>query len=228
MLGERCKRSGGCSEVILNRVVPSPWSTISVVGCFSKEDGAGADADDDEERSFSPPSLPRRLFGVAPPRPSISSTTPTVDEIDGIGNTKRPKKRMKTNAPTPPRFPPLRAPLVRVVLLAVVLVVVVVVVVIVRVVVVVLSVLRVVVGVVISDERYLTSAASSMGSFFIGRLNPTRKVQEEKRSLLGTGSRACVHKRRGQRRRGQRRGQRRALVVVVVVVLCSSLLTSFF
>ena len=134
-----------------------------------------------------------------------------------------------------PRFPPLRAPLVRVVLLAVVLVVVpVVVVVIVRVVVVVvvvLSVLRVVVGVVISDERYLTSAASSMGSFFIGRLNPTRKVQEEKRSLLGTGSRACVHKRRGQRRRGQRRGQRHALVVVVVVVvvvLCSSLLTSFF
>ena len=26
-----------------------------------------------------------------------------------------------------------------------------------------------------------------MGSFFIGRLNPTRKVQEEKKSLLGTG-----------------------------------------
>ena len=132
---------------------------------------------------------------------------------------------MKTNAPTPPRFPPLRAPLVRVVLLAVVLVVVVVVVVVVIVrvvvvvvVVVVVSVLRVVVvGVVISDERYLTSAASSMGSFFIGRLNPTRKVQEEKRSLLGTGSRACVHKRRGQRRRGQRRGQRRALVVVVAI-----------
>ena len=141
-MGERRKRFGGCSEVILNRVVPSlTWSTISVVGCFSKEDGARADADDDEERSFSPPSLPRRLFGVAPPRPSISSTTPTVDEIDGIGNTKRPKKRMKTNAPTPPRFPPLRAPLVRVVLLAVVLVVVVVVVVvIVRVVVVVVVV----------------------------------------------------------------------------------------
>ena len=68
---------------------------------------------------------------------------------------------MKTNAPTPPRFPPLRAPLVRVVLLAVVLVVVVVVVVVIGgvvvvvVVVVVVSVLRVVVGVVISDERYL-------------------------------------------------------------------------
>ena len=130
-MGERRKRFGGCSEVILNRVVPSlTLSTISVVGCFSKEDGARADADDDEERSFSPPSLPRRLFGVAPPRPSISSTTPTVDEIDGIGNTKRPKKRMKTkNAPTPPRVLPLRAPLVLVVVVVVIVRVVVVVVV---------------------------------------------------------------------------------------------------
>tara|TARA_B100000073_G_scaffold3652_1_gene2958 strand:+ start:563 stop:1180 length:618 start_codon:yes stop_codon:yes gene_type:complete len=100
---------------------------------------------------------------------------------------------MKTNAPTPPRFPPLRAPLVRVVLLAVVLVVVVVVVVVVVivrvvVVVVVVSVLRVVVGgVVISDERYLTSAASSYGLFFHWSTKPYTQSPRRKKIPSGNG-----------------------------------------
>ena len=101
---------------------------------------------------------------------------------------------MKTNAPTPPRFPPLRAPLVRVVLLAVVLVVVVVVVVVVIVrvvvvvVVVVVSVLRVVVGgVVISDERYLTSAASSYGLFFHWSTKPYTQSPRRKKIPSGNG-----------------------------------------
>ena len=102
---------------------------------------------------------------------------------------------MKTNAPTPPRFPPLRAPLVRVVLLAVVLVVVVVVVVVVIVrvvvVVVVVSVLRVVVGgVVISDERYLTSAASSYGLFFHWSTKPY--TQSPRRKKIPSGNGLCV------------------------------------
>ena len=101
---------------------------------------------------------------------------------------------MKTNAPTPPRFPPLRAPLVRVVLLAVVLVVVVVVVVVivrVVVVVVVVSVLRVVVGgVVISDERYLTSAASSYGLFFHWSTKPY--TQSPRRKKIPSGNGLCV------------------------------------
>ena len=123
---------------------------------------------------------------------------------------------MKTNAPTPPRFPPLRAPLVRVVLLAVLLVVVVVVVVVVIVrvvvVVVVVSVLRVVVGVVISDERYLINERGFVYGLFFhwSTLNPTRKVQEEKKSLLGTGfvSRRVVSKSLffGKKKRGKKQG----------------------
>jgi hypothetical protein len=141
--------------------------------------------------------LPRRLFGVAPPRPSISSTTPTVDEIDGIGNTKRPKKRMKTNAPTPPRFPPLRAPLVRVVLLAVVLVVVVVVVVVVIVrvvvvVVVVVSVLRVVVGVVISDERYLINERGFVLWALFSLVDFKPYTQSPRRKKIPSGNGLCV------------------------------------
>ena len=102
---------------------------------------------------------------------------------------------MKTNAPTPPRFPPLRAPLVRVVLLAVVLVVVVVVVVVivrVVVVVVVVSVLRVVVGVVISDERYLINERGFVLWALFSLVDFKPYTQSPRRKKIPSGNGLCV------------------------------------
>ena len=94
-----------------------------VVGCFSKEEEE-EEKEEIESMSLSPPSSSRCLLGVDPPLPSISSTIPTADEIDGDGdaNSITSRKKTRKNAAPPPRLLPLRAPLVVVVVIVRVLV----------------------------------------------------------------------------------------------------------